>query len=277
MGYAHIQNLYRQPEILECYALEKVHGTSAHIGFSENALHFFSGGEPNTNFVNLFDQENLMKVFSSKFTEENKVIVYGEAFGGKQQGMGETYGKKLRFIVFDIKIDNQWLDVSSAAGLAGELGLEFVPYERGPLSLVWLDEQRDRPSRVAIVPDKPSEGIVIRPIYELFYKDGSRFIFKHKRPEFRETKTQREVNPDKVLVFTEANTIADEWVTPMRLEHVLQKTPFNSPKDIGTIIKAMLEDVQRESNGEFEWTKEISGAVAKATSRMLQTVKVGTV
>lgn len=281
VGYLHIDNLYRNPEILECFALEKIHGTSAHIKFSRKIhehVMFFSGGESHENFVRLFDREKLRQVFYEKFGDgydgDDELIIYGEAFGGKQQGMSETYGKQLRFMAFDVKLNGQWLDVPSAEGLVREFGLEFVPYERGPLTLEWLDQQRDRPSRVAVVPDKPSEGVVIRPIRELMGKDGSRFIYKHKRPEFRETKTQREVDPNKALLFTEATAIADEWVTPMRLKHVLDKTPFNGPQDIGNVIRAMQEDVKREGDGEFAWTREVAGAVAKATSKMLQTVKL---
>jgi len=46
----HIGNLYREQKILmfkECYALEKIHGTSAHIHFHSDskAVIYFSGGE----------------------------------------------------------------------------------------------------------------------------------------------------------------------------------------------------------------------------------------
>ena len=45
MGYAHIDNLYRAPEILECFALEKIHGTSAHVSIlGVGAIQFSSGG-----------------------------------------------------------------------------------------------------------------------------------------------------------------------------------------------------------------------------------------
>lgn len=41
MGYQHIPNLYKEQAILaqsECYALEKIHGTSAHIKFKAGSL-----------------------------------------------------------------------------------------------------------------------------------------------------------------------------------------------------------------------------------------------
>lgn len=248
-----------------------VHNTSAHIKYRQGNLSFFSGGEQYEKFVALFDPSVLEKKFKANFLETDDVIVYGEAFGGKQQGMSDIYGKQLRFLAFDVKLNDKWLDVPAAEGLAEELEIGFVPYQKGPLSLAWLDCQRDKFSSVAVAPNKMREGIVIRPLREMFYKDGSRVIYKHKRPEFRETKTVREVNPDKAIILSGATAIAEEWVTPMRLQHVLQKVPFNHrPEDTGVVIKAMIEDVQREGAGEFEWSKEVSKAVSRQTVKLLK-------
>jgi hypothetical protein len=137
------------------------------------------------------------------------------------------------------------------------------------LTLEWLNEQRDRPSIVAVVPDAKREGVVVRPIYECTYNDGGRMIFKHKTDEFRETKSPRDVDPDKLAVLVEAGAIADEWVVPMRLEHVLQKTPYNSPADTGLVIRAMVEDVKREAEGEVVWSKDVEKAIGKATVKLL--------
>ncbi len=45
MSYLHIDNLYRSQDILlfrECYALEKIHGTSAHVAYHNGEVKFFS-------------------------------------------------------------------------------------------------------------------------------------------------------------------------------------------------------------------------------------------
>src|SRR6185295_5043867 len=113
MGYLHISNLYKEQTILlfkECYAMEKVHGTSAHISWADGQLTFFSGGEKHDKFVALFDQERLRTEFEQRFAGF-KVTVYGEAYGGKCQGMSHTYGTDLRFIAFDVQIDEHWLAV----------------------------------------------------------------------------------------------------------------------------------------------------------------------
>lgn len=272
MGYLHIDNLYKAPEILECFALEKVHGTSAHVAFKGGNLSFFSGGVSHASFAALFDAHALEDAFCVKFTESDDVTIYGEAFGGSCQGMSATYGKSLRFLAFDVKLNGVWLDVPAAEGMCRELGVGFVPYERGPLRLEWLDSQRDRDSLVALEPDKLREGVVIRAIRELNHKDGSRFIYKHKRAEFMETRTPREVDPSKVAVLSEASAVAEEWVTPMRLRHVLDKTPFNSDRDTFSVIQAMQADVKREAGEEVVWSKDVEKAIGRATVKLLHSV-----
>lgn len=269
MGYLHITNLYNEPGALECYALEKIHGTSAHVAYRKGNLHFYAGGMPDAGFKALFDPVALTTILSETFKENDDLTVFGEAFGGKLQGMSDTYGKATRFLAFDVRLNGVWLDVPSAENVAKSLNIGFVPYERGPLQLDWLNEQRDRDALTAVVPGKMREGIVIRGIKELNHKDGSRFIYKHKRQEFRETKTVREVDPARALVLTGAAAIAEEYVTPMRLEHVLQRVPYNSARDTGAVIAAMAEDVMREGELESIWTKDIARAVSTATVKLL--------
>src|SRR3990167_5040344 len=107
MGYLHIYNLYKNQDILlfkECYALEKIHGTSAHISWKDEQLHFFSGGSNHESFINLFNHDFLIEKF--KEIAAVSMIFYGEAYGGKLQGMSRTYGNHLKFVVFDVKINN---------------------------------------------------------------------------------------------------------------------------------------------------------------------------
>ncbi len=131
MGYLHIPNTYRAEGqhiflFKECYALEKIHGTSAHISFNPtyNDLHFSSGGESHARFVGLFDSTQLLAAFT-QLGSTDVITVYGEAYGGKQQGMSDTYGKELKFVVFDIMIGDKWMDVPVAEEIAKKLNLEL--------------------------------------------------------------------------------------------------------------------------------------------------------
>jgi hypothetical protein len=274
MGYMHIPNLYKNTEVLmfkECYAMEKIHGTSAHISWKDGKVSFFSGGEKHENFVKLFNEEELTEKFTELF--DCDVIVFGEAYGGKQQGMSHTYGKELKFIAFDVKVGDYWLDVPNAEDVSKKLDLEFVSYEKIPTELKYIDAERDKMSSQAIRNgvgyDKMREGVVLRPLVELKRNDGKRIMSKHKRDEFMETKTKREVDPEKLKVLQEANAIAEEWVTPMRLTHVLDK--LGNPDDIsetGTVIKAMIEDVFREAEGEIVESAAAKQAIGKKCAKL---------
>ena len=279
MGYLHIENLYR-PEaqrILEfkrVYALEKIHGTSAHVAWTGHEVKFFAGGESYQNFIALFDHDRLRAKFVEMFGE-NAAIVYGEAYGGKCQGMRKTYGDTLRFVAFDVKVGDHWLDVPKAHAIVESLGLAFVHFDLVSSDLASLDAERDRPStqakRNGIATDCISEGIVIRPPFEVTLNNGARLIAKHKRAEFSERKTIPNVDPTKLQMLENAEAIAEEWVTEMRLTHVLDH--LGNPDDLSAIpqiIPAMVEDVCREASGEIRDSKEARKAIGARTVKLFK-------
>lgn len=280
MGYLHIDNLYKNQEILmfkECYALEKIHGTSAHIKYTKGTVTLFSGGEKHAKFAALFDLDAL-KV---KFEEQGvfSATIYGEAYGGKCQGMSGTYGKQLKFVAFDVNIgdgDTQgaWLTVPDAHNFVEKFGLEFVDYEIIPTDLAAIDAQRDRPStqaaRNGIERDKEREGVVLRPLIDLRKNNGSRIISKHKNDAFKETKTPRSVDPAKMQILSDAKAIATEWVTHMRLMHVLQKLQNPDITQMRNIIKAMVDDIEREGKGEIIESREARAAIGKRTAELFK-------
>jgi hypothetical protein len=120
--------------------------------------------------------------------------------------------------------------------------------------------------------EKMREGIVLRPLEEVVKNNGKRVIAKHKRPEFAETKTLRKMDADKLKVLSEANAIANEWVTPMRLSHVLDNFTNPSIENLGEIIKAMIEDVLKESVGEIVDSEEARKAIGKQTAILFKKI-----
>jgi len=282
MGYQHITNLYKNKSVLmfkEVYALEKVHGTSAHISYRQNQLFFSPGGEKLVNFTKLFDQDELFEKF--KLLGHNHVVVFGELYGGSQQKMSATYGKDLNFIAFEVKIDDAWLNVKNAFSVSEKLGIEFVPFELVECTIENLNFERDRPSRVAkrrgILEDKPSEGIVIRPLEEVYFSNGDRVVAKHKTELFSErtSKSDTIINDEKLTLMTEAKEIALEWVTPMRLNHVLDKLPKDiQMKDVREVILAMQEDVTREAAGEIVINKNVLSEIGKLTVELFKKLRL---
>jgi len=276
MAYLHIENLYRNKAILmfkECWAMEKVHGTSAHIAWRDGHVTFFAGGAKHDDFVALFDAEKLTAAFTELGHLE--VVVYGEAYGGKINGQSWRYGKALRFVAFEVKIGETFLSVENAYDVATRLGFSFVFYRLIRCSLKNIDAERDAPSeearRAGIAEERPREGVVLRPIVEATL-NGHRVIAKHKRDEERETKSPRVVTSvDGFAILEGAEKIATEWVTPTRLQHVLdhlggspgmEKTP--------DVIAAMVEDVTREAAGEIVDSKEARKAIGRATALLFK-------
>jgi hypothetical protein len=279
MGYMHIDNLYKDQTILifkECYALEKIHGTSAHINWDAKAkkAKFFSGGESHERFVSLFDVEFLETKLAELFVTSNATI-YGEAYGGKQQGMSNTYGKELKFIGFEVQVGELWLNVPNAENVCKSLNIEFVDYVKCSTDLEVLNAERDKPStqakRNGIVEDKIREGVVLKPLIEFRTNNGSRVIAKHKRDEFKETKTPREVSPEEFKILEDAKAIAEEWVTEMRLKHVLDKLPQGiNVESTKLVIDAMVEDVYREAKGEIVESREVTKCIGSKTAVMFK-------
>lgn len=276
MGYRHIDNLYKDQRILqfrECYALEKIHGTSANVNWVDDHVHFQSGGEKYERFAALFDVQTISAAFVA--LGHPRVVVYGEAYGGKQQGQSYRYGTELKFVAFEVQVGDSWLAVPDAADVAQKLGLEFVDWARCSTELAVLDGYRDADSTQAIRngvgPGKPREGVVLRPLQEYTDARGERVICKHKRDEERETKSPRQViDPAKFEVLQKAGAIADEWVTPTRLAHVLDKLGDVSIERTRDVIAAMTEDVLREGAGELVDSREARAAIGKKTAELFK-------
>lgn len=286
MGFMHIDNLYKAQTILdfrECYALEKINGTSAHLAWRGGKLTFFSGGESHVNFVAIFDVAALEAKFRERFGDapDADVTVYGEAYGGKCQHMSGTYGKALKFVAFDVKIGESFLSVPNAEGFATWLGLEFVDYARVTTDLAALDAERDKPStqavRNGITEPKVREGVVLRPIQEWSDYRGNRVIAKHKRAEFAERgRPNVELDPSRREMLAGAEAIALEWVTPMRLEHVIDAILATRDekaidmRDTPVVIAAMVDDVVREASGEIVDSQPARKAMSQRTVQLLK-------
>jgi hypothetical protein len=223
----------------------------------------------------LFDESALQSAFEA--IGHPVVTVFGEAYGGSQQKQAWRYGEALRFIAFDVRVGDAWLSVPNAHDVTTKLGLKFVRFVRVPTDLAALDAERDAPSEQArrngVSGEKPREGVVLRPLLEFVKSNGERIIAKHKRDDERETRSPRAVvDPTKLEVLTRADAIADEWCTPTRLEHVLQKLGDNA-EPVGIertrdVISAMIEDVVREGAGEFVDSREARQAIGRKAAEL---------
>lgn len=258
----------------ELYALEKIHGTSANVkqkGLSA-PLTFSSGGAAHQAFLNIFDVEDIQARFNT-FGQDD-VEIYGEAYGGKMQKMSHIYGPDLKFVAFEVKIHEMVLNVPDAHEVANKLGFEFVDYKKIPAILEAINAERDRNSVQAIRngmgEGKSREGIVLRPIEELITKTGNYVLVKHKSDVFKETATPRKVeDPAKLKIMADADVVAFEFVTDMRLLHILDKIPGDHDiKITGKVIQAMIEDILREGRKEVIDSKVVRKAIGNKTRKL---------
>ena len=112
---------------------------------------------------------------------------------------------------------------------------------------------------------------MLRPLVEMKINNGERVIAKHKQDEFKERATpQKVIDPATLAVLSAAAEIAREWVTPMRLTHVLDKLPGAGIEKMRDVIKAMTEDVQREAKGEIVESREAIAAIGRRTSELFK-------
>lgn len=285
MGYQHIDNLYRSQEILAfrtCFAMEKIHGTSANVQWKDGKVWFLSGGESHERFKALFDEPALAAKFAERFLEGESVVVYGEAYGGKCQRMSKTYGVELRFVAFEVKVGDVFLAVPQAFEFVTFLGLQFVDFVEIPTTMDAINAERDKPStqavRNGIEESKIREGIVLRPPFECVMNNGKRVMAKHKREEFAERGSPNlaDIDPSKRELMENAQAIAVEWVTPMRLMHVIDRLVSQRTnkdieiKDTGQIIALMVEDVTREAEGEIADNQSVRKAIGGRAAVMFK-------
>jgi hypothetical protein len=253
----------------------KIHGTSAHMSFKNNELKFFSGGSDFLTFCSLFNKEELLEKFKAmSLNPETEITVFGESYGGKLQGMKETYGDKLKFVAFEVNINDCWLNVPKAESFVKSLGLDFVHYDKTETSIEKLNQLRDSDSVQAIKNGCGTghirEGIVLRPLEEMIKNNGCRIISKHKGAKFSETSTPREVG-EKTEQLIEAEKIAREWVTLERLKHVIDSFQLElKVENIGKIIKAMTEDIIREAGAEILPSPQSTREIGKITALLVK-------
>lgn len=290
MGYMHIDQLYKCAEFFrlypKIYIMEKIHGTSTWIRFDsrDKTLRFHSGGAEGSEFAALFNEDNIMQELSNQ--PFNLVKIHGEAYGGKMQGMSDTYGPELKFVAFDVYVEDalgkRFLNLDEAECLCKQLGLEFVHYIIADNNPEIIESQSMVEStqavRNGVGHEKQREGVVVKPIVESYLDSGRRAVFKHKNKIFWEITIARPLG-EELKIVSDINAIIDDWVTDNRFSHVADRvlqTKLDDKNitisDIKVFIDFMIEDVQRESAGEVVWTTKLEKSIRKKTGSMFRSI-----
>ena len=153
----------------------------------------------------LFSEINWLEVFPDA-TEYTYITIYGEGYGTKIQNGGNYIKDDVNFILFDVRVNDWWLNRANCEDIARKLDIDIVPlvgYMTIPEAIDYV--KKGFKSNIAQNKDYNAEGLVLRTPDVLCRKNGNRLITKiktvdfikyndaHKSNKHREDNTQKEV------------------------------------------------------------------------------------
>jgi hypothetical protein len=118
---------------------------------------------------------------------DTEMTLYGEGYGAGIQKGGGNYSAEQKFILFDVKIGDFWLERPNVEDIAAKLGIPVVAHCGTWTLQRMIEAVRDNLfSRAsAINPSADVEGYVGTPLIPLFARNGDRIITKVKYRDFQ--------------------------------------------------------------------------------------------
>ncbi len=163
---------------------EKIDGTNVRVMWSpETGISF--GGKTDNAQMPTFLLAKLQELFPIEkmrtLYPDISMCLYGEGYGTKiQKGGGNYISNGVNFILFDVLIDNWWLERENIEDIASKVGVACVPIVgKGTLN-----------DMVKLVGGKSTfgdflvEGVVAKPLVTLFTRRGQRLVAKLKAKDF---------------------------------------------------------------------------------------------
>ncbi|OJV37937.1 MAG: RNA ligase, Rnl2 family [Bacteroidales bacterium 36-12] len=275
---------------------EKVHGANCCLITDGQAVYFAKrSGLVEVGEV-FYDYEELLERYKDrairmyrrikeKYADTISISVFGEMFGGKYPHpdvkndskvvciqKGVFYCPNHEFYAFDICIQNsegrKYLAVYEMNSffesesffyaktlIQGTLE-ECLSYPNAFQSVIsdWLG--------LPPIEDNICEGVVIRPVEPIYFRNGSRLLLKNKNSRFAEKKSIKKRQPTLFVEPTYSEDlnkllpIIESYVTENRLDNVVSKIGNVSvPKDFGKLIgllsKDILDDFLKEYSSDY--------------------------
>lgn len=190
-----IQGVLSRPEfanINHWIVQEKVDGTNVRIFWDGYDRVMFFGRTWKAQLPEEL-QEHLSEkfdevLFKNQFDLGTKVVLYGEGYGGNIQKVGGKYSDTPKFIMFDVKVGDWWLDRESVFTLGEEMGIDVVD-SYGMLTIERIEQfVKSKPKSFLAKnntgEDLVVEGIVAKPYPLLLFRDGTPVMFKLKVKDF---------------------------------------------------------------------------------------------
>lgn len=133
----------------------------------------------------LFGGEVKEQLFEQLFREK-EVVLFGEGYGPKIQSCGGSYVDEVDFILFDVAINGKYLSRNNVNEIATYFNIKSVPVLFTGVLEEGVKYVKSNPTST-IAKDKtlPMEGLVARPMIELYSSNGERIIVKIKYKDFK--------------------------------------------------------------------------------------------
>lgn len=208
------------------------------------------------------------------------VVIYGELYGGYYNHLNikkindaiciqkrVDYAPDNHFYAFDILIQNDkfsyYLDDNLVIKLCDKVAMnrEIILFE-GTLEEC-LKYPNDGISKIGTnihnlpeIKDNIMEGIVIKPIFPLYFNNGKRVILKNKNYKFKERnkKISNKKQQFNTLTLEEEKylNILQEFITESRLYSVISKIGNDiTDNDFGKILGLFVQDLIKDFNKEY--------------------------
>lgn len=171
---------------------EKVDGTNIRVHWDGHTVTF--GGRTdnaqlpsslvyalNDKFLGLVNQE----IFEQQFGL-TPVTLYGEGYGGGIQKGGGLYlsDAEKGFVLFDALINDKWSNRGYVEAIATAFNIPVVPVILEGTIQEAVDYVKNKPMSTIARSQRPSEGLIGRPMHELTDAWGNRIIVKIKVDDF---------------------------------------------------------------------------------------------
>ena len=167
---------------------EKIDGTNIRIMWDGENVRF--GGKTDnaqipTILIGVLQDTFTNEIMAEAFPDADNVCLYGEGFGKKIQKGGNYMPDRADFILFDVKVGDWWLTRESVEDIAFKLNIAIVP-----IIGVWKLEKAIeyvKKGFISTIADNKqyiAEGLIMKPVSELFNRKGERVIAKIKHKDF---------------------------------------------------------------------------------------------
>ena len=190
-----IEGQYRNETVeflkdIEWEFTEKIDGTNIRIIWDGHKVEFRGRTDkaqiPSAllnRLIELFGGDVNEQIFEQNFGEK-QVMLIGEGYGAKIQGVGGLYRPDQDFILFDVMIGENYQPRETVNSVAKMFNLDVVPIVLKGTIQDGIDFVKDRPK--STIGTAPMEGLVGRTKAELKDRCGNRVIVKIKVSDFNE-------------------------------------------------------------------------------------------